>query len=213
MQSRKRAGFTLLELLAVIMIIAILAGVLISQLGGAENAAFSTNTKTLMQTIETIAGEYEIEHGSFPRSSFTPEQGVGNDGENVGIEALVVAFYSDKWDAGGHEIEESSFGNTDEDLSARSLTDFGNRKLLEFVDAWKNPIAYIYRTDYGTEDRIYVTVDDQGEVVRGTPKAWKDPVQGQFYKHNRFQLISAGPNGVFDNDVPGSDDITNFDRP
>src|SRR6185503_5135201 len=95
MHSRSRAGFTLLELLAVIMIIAILAGVLISQLGGAENSAFSSNTKILMKMIEQIAGEYEIEHGSFPRSSFTPEQGVANDGENVGIEALVVAFYSD----------------------------------------------------------------------------------------------------------------------
>lgn len=212
MRSLRRAGFTLIELLAVIMIVAVLSAVLISQLGEGETATNVSLTRTFLQQLEEIIGEYEREHGRYPPSSFSPEQGVPNDGENVGIEALVVTLYSNKWNAGGHEIEEGRFGNTDEDLSARSLTDFGNRKLLELVDLWENPIAYIYRTDYSAENRVYVTIDQEGLPVRGTPQAWKDPLKGQYYKHDRFQLISAGPNGVFDNDSPESDDITNFER-
>jgi len=213
MRNLGRAGFTLLELLAVIMIVAVLAAVLISQLGGAEQSTLASRTKQDLVMLESILAQYELDNGRYPPSSFTPEQGVPNDGENVGIEALVVALNSNGWKMGGHELRDDQFGNTDDDLSARSLTDFGNRKLLELVDGWGNPIAYIYRTDYGQENRVYVTLDEQSLAARGTPQAWKDPQKGQYYKHDRFQLISAGPNGVFDNDTPESDDITNFDRP
>ena len=208
MRNLGRAGFTLLELLAVIMIVAVLAAVLVSQLGEGEQAALASRTKQDLAMLESILSQYELDHGRYPPSSFTPEQGVPNDGENVGIEALVVALNSNGWKMGGHELRDDQFGNTDDDLSARSLTDFGNRKLLELVDGWGNPIAYIYRTDYGVENRIYVTVDEKGEVQRSTPAAVKDPLKGQYFKHDKFQLISAGPDCAFNTD----DDIANFER-
>ena len=213
MKNVRRAGFTLLELLAVIMIVAILSTVLITQLGGAEKAANTVATKTFMQTLEAIIGEYQREYGRYPPSSFTAEQGVPNDGENVGIEAMVVTLFSKGWEAGGHEVEDNRFGNTDEDLSGRSLTDFGNRKLLEIVDDWGNPIAYLNRLDYGTDNRAYVTITEENELVRSFPQAYKDPVKGRYYKHTSFQLISAGPDGIFNSDdYPSDDDITNFER-
>jgi len=206
MRSLGRAGFTLLELLAVIMIIAVLAAVLVSQLSSGEQATQASQTKAFLETLDHILMEYELDHGRYPPSSFAPDQGVPNDGENVGIEALVVALNSNKWNAGGHEIEADRFGNTDDDVSARSLTDFGNRKLLELVDPWGNPIAYIYRTDYGVEDRSYVTIDEQGMEQRATPVAVKDPMKGQYFNHDSFQLISAGPDCAFNTE----DDIANF---
>jgi prepilin-type N-terminal cleavage/methylation domain-containing protein len=205
----RRAGFTLIELLAVILIVAILSGVLITQLGGADDSAKASRTAGFLQELEAILGDYEREFGAYPPSRFTPEQGVANDGENVGVEALVVALFSNRWEAGGHNIEESYFANVDEDLSSRSLTDFGNRKLLELVDAWKNPIAYLARTDYGSEDRFYTTVREDGQVMRTAVLALKDPVQGRYYKHTSFQLISAGVDGEFNT----PDDIHNFERP
>lgn len=208
MRNVQRAGFTLLELLAVIMIVGILAAVLITQLSGGERAANTVATKTFMQTLEAIVGEYEREFGRFPSSSFSAEQGVASDGQNVGVEALVVALYSQGWEAGGHEIEDDRFSNTDEDFSGSSLTDFGNRKLLELADSWGNPIAYIHRLDYHVDNRAYVTITDENKKARTFPKAYKDPVKGRYFKHNRFQLISAGPDGRFNTD----DDITNFER-
>ncbi len=208
MERQGRAGFTLLELLAVIVIIGILAAVLVSQLGGGLTISKTQVTKQFLQKLDVVLGQYNQQFGRYPPSSFTPEQGVPNDGENVGIEALVVALYSNGYDAGHYEIDEKSFGNTDNDQSARSLTDFGNRNLLELVDEWQNPIAYIYRTDYGLENRIYVTVGEDGQEVRGTPVAQKSTLKGQYYKHDSFQLISAGPDCVFNTE----DDIFNFER-
>ena len=204
---RASTGFTLLELLAVIVIIGILSTVLITQLGGAEDAARSSQARMLIKQIEQICNEYELEHGAYPPSRFTPEQGVPNDGENVGIEALVVALYSNGWEAGGHELDDEAFGNTDGDFSGRSLTDFGNRALNELLDPWGNPIAYLFRTDYGSDDRIYVTISEIGEELRTPVLAVKDPVKGRYFKHSKFQLISAGADGVFNTE----DDIANFE--
>jgi prepilin-type N-terminal cleavage/methylation domain-containing protein len=203
----RRAGFTLIEILAVILIVGILSAVLITQLGDAQDSADGNRTRTRLQMIESIAEEYAALRGEYPPSRFTAEQGVPNDGENVGIEALVVAFYSDKWEAGGHDLGDDALANTDDDLSTRSLTDFGNRKLLELVDAWGNPIAYLHRMDYGADDRIYVTYREDGELLRTPVVARKDPVQGRYFKNTRFQLISAGPDGEFGTE----DDITNFE--
>lgn len=206
----RRAGFTLLEILAVILIIGILSAVLITQLGGAEDAAGAVNTRSFLATLQEIIAEYERGEagGDFPPSTFTAEQGVPNDGTNVGVEALVVALYSNKYNGGGHELEDHLM-NTDGDLSGRSITDFGNRKLNEFVDYWKNPIAYIHRRDYGADDRPYLVYDrDLAQEVRDFPQAYKNPTTGQYYRHTKFQLISAGADGRFNT----GDDITNFDR-
>jgi prepilin-type N-terminal cleavage/methylation domain-containing protein len=201
-------GFTLIELLAVILIVAILSGVLITQLSGAGDAARGSQTAAFLQQLETTVGEYERERGAYPSSRFAPEDGVADDGENVGIEALVVALYSKGWEAGGHEIAQNHFGNLDDDQSGRALTDFGNKNLLEFVDGWGNPIAYLHRTDYGSTDRMYTTLDLEGRLTRTAVLAQKDPVQGRYYKHRSFQLISAGSDGVFNTE----DDIYNFEK-
>ncbi len=209
MKAHIRSGFTLLEILAVILIVGILSAVLITQLGGAEDAAGAVNTRSFLATLQEIIAEYERnEGGDFPPSTFTAEQGVPNDGTNVGIEALVVALYSDGYNAGGHELEDHLM-NTDGDRSSKTLTDFGNRKLNEFVDYWDNPIAYIHRRDYGADDRPYLVYDpEMAEEVRDFPKAYKNPTTGQYFRNTKFQLISAGPDGRFNTE----DDITNFDR-
>lgn len=203
-----RAGFTLLELLAVILIVGILAGVLVTQIGGAKDTAGMVDTKNRLTQIEALIEDYERTHGAWPRSSFTPEQGVANDGTNVGVEALVVALNSNGWNTGGFEVDSDWYANTDGDMSSLSLTDFGNRKLQEFVDYWGNPIAYIHHMDYGVDNRVYVTLDEDGVEQREKPQAYRNANLGQWHKHNSFQLISAGSDGLFGTE----DDITNFER-
>jgi len=204
------SGFTLIELLAVILILSILAVILISNLRGATEAAKTQTGAQLLAKLGAAIESYQNEFGGYPASSFAPGQEVSNDGENVGIEALVVALFSRKWEAGGLLAEvKDALVNTDGDSSSKQLTDFGNRQLFEIPDPWGNPIAYIERTDYGVTGRPYHTYDGKtGEENPTSPTAFKNPRTGLYYQSESFQLTSAGPDGQFGTE----DDITTFQR-
>ena len=208
--ARRCGGFTLIEILAVILILGILATILITQLGGAEQAAREQTTAQKMAKIEAAIEHYAREFGGYPPSSFQGDQEVSNDGTNVGNEALVVTLWSKKWNAGGLlDDVVDQLVNVDEDSTTRQLTDFGNRALLEIPDDWGNPLAYIERTDYAVTGRPYVTYDGEtGLELESAPSAFKNPATGLYYNAQRFQLISAGPDGEFGTE----DDITTFDR-
>ena len=207
--TKARAGFTLIEILAVILIVGILATILITQLGGADDVAKIQMTRSQLQVLSQAINTYELDFGDYPASSFTDEQGVPNDGTNVGVEALVVALWSNGYDAGDLSSEADRLRNVDGDYSGKSLTDFGNRALLEIVDAWENPIAYIHRRDYEVPNREYLTIDQEtGAEIRSIPTALRNPELDTFYCYRSYQLISAGPDAIFGT----PDDVTNFDR-
>jgi prepilin-type N-terminal cleavage/methylation domain-containing protein len=203
------AGFTLIEILAVMLILAILVAVLVTQLRDTEAAVQSQVAEQQLDVLESAIKSYQNENGRAPPSSFEPGQEVGNDGLNVGNEALVVALWSKKYEAGGLLSDvRDKLANTDGDRSTKQLTDFDTRDLLEIVDPWDNPIAYIERSDFGQTNRRYLTSDPEGNRLESVPLPFKNPTTGQFYNASSFQLISAGPDGSFGTE----DDITPFER-
>jgi prepilin-type N-terminal cleavage/methylation domain-containing protein len=208
---RRRAGFTLVELLAVILILSILVWALTKGLFDAMGATKVQTTRQLLAKLGAAAEHYQREAaGKYPPSSFEPGQEVGNDGRNVGIEAFVVALFSQKFEAGGLlEDVRDTLVNTDADTSPRQLTDFATRELLEVPDAWGNPVAYIERTDYTATNRRYLSYDGKtGEQLESAPVPFKNARTGQFYAAQTFQFISAGEDGQFGTD----DDVTAFER-
>lgn len=205
-----RAGFTLVELLAVILILSILVWALTKGLFEAMSTTKLQTTRQQLAKLGAAAEHYQRVEGKYPPSSFEPGQEVANDGKNVGIEAFIVALFSKKFEAGGLlEDVRDTLVNTDADTSPRQLTDFGTRELLEVPDAWGNPVAYIERSDYSATNRRYLTVDAAtNEEVESAPVAYKNARTGQYYAATSFQLISAGEDGRFGTD----DDITTFER-
>jgi prepilin-type N-terminal cleavage/methylation domain-containing protein len=208
--SNPRGGFTLIELLAVLLILAILVGVLIVSLRDSERSVRIELTRTLLAKLETAAKSYQNEFGAAPPSSFQAGQEVANDGLNVGIEAFVVALWSKKWEAGGLLDDlRDGLKNTDGDRSPKQLTDFATRDLLEIVDPWGTPIAYIERTDYVLTNRRYLSYEPEtGEPLETVATAFKNPRTGQYFAAQGFQLVSAGPDCQFGTE----DDITTFER-
>lgn len=209
-RSRPSSGFTLIEILAVLAILGILTVLLLTNATSARDAADVEATRQLLARIETAIDHYERERGDYPPSSFGSEQGVANDGTNTGVEALVVALWSDGWDAGGLLDDVADrLENGDDDRSPTVLSDFETRALLEIVDAWGNPIAYLHRRDYERRDRPYLTFDPStGEELTTYPAAFQNSATGRFYRATSYQLVSAGPDGRFDTE----DDVTTFRR-
>lgn len=65
-QTYKRSGFTLIEILVVIAIIAVLAGILLAALSGVQKAAKKTKSETLMQSFGRACDEFALDHGRYP---------------------------------------------------------------------------------------------------------------------------------------------------
>lgn len=199
----RRAGFSMIELLAVMMILAILMTFLAFRLGGLGEAAKSSVTEQFLQQVTIAIGSYEQENDDYPTSSWRAEWGATPNKSNIGGEVLCIQLWSPNY--GGSGINEDQLGNTDEDEAKQNLTTHGNKDLFELVDNWGNPIAYFHRTDYERADS-YFTIDENGEGGLSTARARKNPKTGSFFRPREFQLISAGKDGLFDTE----DDLFNF---
>ncbi len=203
----RRAGFTLIEIMAVILILALLVGILVVNLRQAEESTREKLTSTFLLQIATAIDEYESEFGDFPPDRFAGDEGLGLNSVNVGGERLVVALHSIEWQSSA-SFGDDKLCNADGDRSRKSMTVFENQELFEFADAWQNPIAYIHSANYsdGSEYRSYDA--ETGEELDAEVRAHKSGKTGRFQNPRTFQLISAGPDGVFGNE----DDIANYEE-
>ncbi len=203
---RPRAGFTLIEVLAVILILGILMAFLITTLGGQGDAVRSNLTRTKIEQFSAEISAFESATGRYPVSSWKEEWGTQPNQVNVGIEALVVQLWAAE--RGGTHLSEDDLVNMDGDAASRKLTVFELNDLFELRDAWDNPLAYIERMDYG-KPLVYLTESPvTGEQIETAVLAAENKRTGGFFNPRTFQLLSAGPDGDFGT----SDDIGNFRR-
>lgn len=199
-----RSAFTLIELLAVIVILGILMAFLLTTLGGQTDAVKHNLTRTRIEQFAVEISSYEREQGRFPISTWKEEWGSPPNRVNLGIEALVVQLWAK--DRGGTHLSEDELINMDADVSSAQLTVFPRRDLFELRDAWDNPLAYMERTTYG-DTFAYVTESPvTGERIESQVKAVQSAKTGGYHNPRTFQLISAGADGEFGTD----DDIGNF---
>lgn len=209
MHDSRRGGFTLIELLAVLVILSILTAFLVSNILAARSTVEEQATRATMAQISAALTEYEIERGDWPPSTYPEAWGAAPDATNVGAEVLYMTICAEG-EIGFGRFDEAP-ANVEGDRSVLRVPGHASQELFEIADAWGNPIAYFHHRDYGRED-TYRTYDGAtGEVATSVVRARKNERTGRFYEPKGYQLLSAGPNGVFDK--PGSeddDDITNF---
>ena len=203
-----QAGFSLIEVLAVIVILGILAAFLIPNLTGHGELVKAQSTQAFLSEIDAALAEYNNEFGAYPKSEYDPKWGIDSNNTNKGAEALVQALWSSEW--GGTGLSADRFTNSDDDKSKKTIIDpniIANGELMELADAWGNPIAYIHRSQYG-EKLSYMTLDAEAEIDETEISAYKNPATGSYFHPRKYQLISAGEDGLFGTE----DDLTNFDR-
>jgi prepilin-type N-terminal cleavage/methylation domain-containing protein len=203
----RTSGFTLIEVLAVIVILGILMVVLLPRLSGISERAKEKMTSAWINQLQTAIGQYEDRFGDYPPSQFLEKWGTAPNTTNLGGETLVLSLWSPEWS--GASLDEDKLVNTDGDETKKALTKFPKTSLFELRDEWGNPIAYFHHRDYGREDTYIVHNAETGEEGESRIKALMNPTTKTYYNSTKFQLISAGRDGEFGTD----DDIGNFEKP
>jgi general secretion pathway protein G len=90
---RKQAGFTLIELMVVVVIIAILAGLVIPRFMGETDKAKQAKAKMQIESLESAVKMYKLDNGSYP----TTEQGL-----KALVETPTVGNLPKNWRQGGY---------------------------------------------------------------------------------------------------------------
>ena len=201
-----KRGFTLVEILVVIIIISIVLAMVTGGVVAALRTARSKDTESTIRTLEAACERYKTAFRGYPptdlKSAFSkinqPNQ------TNLGSEALVACLSTE---AGGGPFysppeETSAFCNTDIDriTSVPTKPYYKTTDLLEYMDSWENPIVYIHNREYATPARL---------VLLGGNATWSVPVLGEtktFPNRFTFVIASAGPDGVMGTE----DDLKNY---
>jgi prepilin-type N-terminal cleavage/methylation domain-containing protein len=125
----KPRGFTLVEMLVVITIIAVLAGLTLAALGAARRSSKETNQRGKFEVLKAALEKYEGHFHDYPPSE-EDESGL------IGSENLYRCLSTEKGD--GPYIEKNDF----------QTCDSNENNIPELADEWKQPIRYIHHRDY-----------------------------------------------------------------
>jgi prepilin-type N-terminal cleavage/methylation domain-containing protein len=203
MRARER-GFTLVEILVVIAIIAVLSGIAIPVLSSVKTRQKATATKMLIERLKGAIEHYSDDFGDYPPSS--PKlAGLPATGTDDGIKTLVRCLSTKKKSGPYFQFEDDVLKKDD---SGRQVsgnpTDsyFATKDLFECVDAFGNALIYLHNADYKTGQKVELgteTVQVSGVRSKKT---------NQYHDLTKFQLWSAGANGK--NDQGDDDDVVSW---
>jgi len=213
---RRESGFTLIEIMVVLAIMAVLMGGVAFIIKFAGEAGQRAETESLIREIEAslslVRGQDNL--GEYPPTD-TRELRIGSkklgktlgisNSTCMGIETVALVLFMGELNLGSTRIDRKYLLNLDNDqIGVKQLTVHENQDLFEIRDAWEQPLIYIHHRDYDRfESEPYVSLDFQGNEILVQP--WRDETTGSWYKLESYQLFSIGPDGEPNTD----DDIRN----
>ncbi len=204
---RDDAGFTLVEILAVLAILSLLMGLAIYAFSRPREFALGAKTRATMTELEGAIARYQSKFGSPPPDSLAKLKIRADNDANEGAEALYAALHHKDFPEGA-SIRDENLGNGDDDSTATAYHRDGSTFLLEVKDGWGNPIAYITPQSYARQFRYLLPEPDDPSDPEQIVSAQKSSVTGVWANPDTFQLISAGSDKKFGTD----DDVTNFKK-
>lgn len=209
---RVHGGFTLIEVLVVVSILGVLAGLISVLITSSNKTKLEFQTKQTITMVRTAIDNYNADFKRLPPETMAGFAGtrwagiaVSGNSTNECNECLLVALRHPDLRTPLSELPGEPFGNTDEDAWGKIPDGATSEHAQEILDAYGNPIIYITKNRY--EEPVQITLAD------GTPidvRAVRRP-SGGFYNSDGFQLISLGFDGKQD-EGERVDDIENFTR-
>lgn len=185
---RGRAGFTLIELMAVVVIIVILATLVVAGMGFAQEKQNRDSAKTQIALLSTAIESYKMDMGKYPgKVDNTPAAGTG-----ITTELYEALFYE---------------GYTASKSGAPAATDTASKIYLAELDPTSTKMTWVTTTTSSTPPAT-AKIKDPWDVEYRYRK-------GTNAQNPDFDLWSCGKNGKTD---PSSakltgdnkDDIRNF---
>lgn len=203
---RGRGGFTLIEVLAVLAILGLLMSLAIYYFGRQKEQGYVAKTASTIAELEILITSYETKKGGPPPCTLAPQKIRADNDLNEGSEALYAALHAKSYPEGSN-VREEGLANVDGDSTATLYhRDAGVTQLMEVIDGWGNPIAYFTPDSYGKEGRYLMAEPADPNDPEQRVTAQKSQKTGGWANADRFQLISAGTDGLFGTE----DDVTNF---
>ena len=152
MEFRKK-GFTILEILVVLAVLAILIGIAVPRIKGMQEQANITKAKSELKTIQTAIESYYINKGSYPVSSMAITTDISKEKSIPQIlSGVLVDPFSDK--SADYAYQRSNSG---EYYVIVSLGTFG----MTWADLLLNGFAI---TDQGSLSAKAITFVEQGVI-------------------------------------------------
>lgn len=133
---RHKRGFTLVEILIVLVIIGILAGLAIPRYVGATSKAKQVEAKQLLRQIYTMEESYRLEHDLY----WSPPGGTKASRSNtrafaaIGIEVMVQARYEYEIRGNADHFTATATANLDDDPTLDTWTIDETGELKSVVD-------------------------------------------------------------------------------
>lgn len=153
---KRRKAFTLIELLIVIAIIGLMAGLLMPTISNAMKSVRKSSSKNFMTQLASAIENYKAEYGYYPQ--FLTEKNRVNLADGSNTENLVKALT-------GKNIDGTSLSTADRNKYNRRMQkffEFGNDYLVKMGDSWKVVDAF-------KNPNIYVCIDTNGIITTGFP--------------------------------------------
>ncbi|HUW55704.1 MAG TPA: type II secretion system protein [Planctomycetota bacterium] len=173
MTRRRRGGFTLLELMAVIAIICVLAGIMMAGAGKAREIAKRRRTEAILDVLATACERYWTLYHDYPYPN--PDSvGLGGDA------AFRSEYYSGGWSTEGYNVT----------LVWMLSQPRQPEPLIALQERWYEKTEKDLKGPDGRN--LYRVVDGFGNVIKVDR-----PIQ-YYYVNTYVKLVSSGPDGDFD---------------
>lgn len=194
-------GFTLVELLTVIAIIGVLAGILIPVVGAARKTANKAKTRAQFNQWGTALQSYRTEYGYWPQISTW-----ATSTSDAKIELETTSTSEDFVKAlTGRPITGTSF---DANLNRRRIPFYTFSESEWFRDSADEPIPGRVADAFGNPDiHVAVDIDNDGRITTSVLSSANVPIPSGTYLGYRVAIWSEKPT----NDMHGYEDVASWE--